>query len=54
MTAAMSYEDAIRRQDEAELRQKRCERIAEIVPAVLKRLENKRAAEGDPDHDDAS
>ncbi len=32
---------ARRRQDEVELREKRRERIAEILPAILKRLEKK-------------
>ncbi len=54
MTAAMSYEDAIRRQDAVELREKRRERIAEIVPRVIAMLDKKYAADGEPDHDDAS
>ncbi len=54
MPAAMSYEDAIRRQDAVELREKRRERMAEILPRVIDRLDKKYVAGGDPDHDDAS
>ena len=49
MTAAMSYEDAIRRQDAVELSEKRRKKIAEILPAIIKRVEKKYAAEGGPE-----
>ena len=48
-TEAEKYEDAIRRQDAVELREKRRERMAEILPAILERLDKKYAADGEPE-----